>query len=207
MEHGLFQSKLKLSVDSAFVSDMIRSSSSGLSPHRAAAIELILERSIQERRERMFTKGKNSLLSDPTPQSKSEAPNTPTSQVQSPTLATALQPSSRSLPNDNTGTVTSLGSASANHKTSQGPSTLSKPVKKAKVTRCEEPPVDVKTTQSPSEDIVELVCECCHVRTLRIQLFFGLNCASCWGGMKCTGCGTARNNKVDACTGCHGRFK
>ena len=78
MEHGLFQSRLKPSVDGALVSGIIRGSSSGLNSHRAAAIELILEGSIRERRERMFTKGKNSLRSDSTPQPKGEVPNTST---------------------------------------------------------------------------------------------------------------------------------
>jgi len=73
MEHELFQSELKPSVDGALISGMIRSSSSGLHSHRTAAMGLILERSIQERRERMLTKAKNSLRLDPAPQSKSEA--------------------------------------------------------------------------------------------------------------------------------------
>jgi len=79
MEHELFQSELKPSVDGALISGMIRSSSSGLHSHRAAAMELILERSIQERRERMLAKAKNSLRPDPTSQPKSGAPDIPTS--------------------------------------------------------------------------------------------------------------------------------
>ena len=54
MEHELFQSKLKPLVDRALISDAIESSCSGEHPHRAAAIELILERSIQDRRERVL---------------------------------------------------------------------------------------------------------------------------------------------------------
>ena len=54
MEHELFQSKLKPLVDRALISDAIESSSSGEHPHRAAAIELILERSIRDRRERVL---------------------------------------------------------------------------------------------------------------------------------------------------------
>jgi len=75
MEHELFQSELKPSVDGALVSGMIRSSSSGLHSHRAAATELILERSIQDRRERMLAKTKDELRSDPIPQPEGEAPN------------------------------------------------------------------------------------------------------------------------------------
>jgi len=75
MEHELFQSELKPSVDGALISGMIRSSSSGLHSHRAAAMELILEKSIQDRRERMLTKAKNSLRPDPAPQLKSGEPS------------------------------------------------------------------------------------------------------------------------------------
>lgn len=68
MEHELFQSELKPSVDGALISSMIRGSSLGLNSHRAAAMELIIERSIQERRERTFAKAKDELQSDPAPQ-------------------------------------------------------------------------------------------------------------------------------------------
>ena len=207
MEHELFQSKLKPSVGGTLVSDMIRSSSSGLNLHRVAAIELIVERSIQERRERMFRKGKSSLGPNPTPQPKGRAPNTPTPQVQPPTPATASQPPSGSLPNNATGTVTSLGSTSANHEVSQDSFTLSKPAKEVKAARREEPPADAGTDPSPSEDIVELVCEDCHVKRLRSQLVFGLYCVPCWGRMNCASCETVRVDRVDACTSCHGKFK
>jgi len=56
MEHELFQSKLKPLVDEASVLKMIRSISSGENSHRAAAVELVLERSVQERRKRMIAK-------------------------------------------------------------------------------------------------------------------------------------------------------
>ena len=75
MEHELFQSELKPSVDGTLISSMIRSSSSGLNSHRAAAMVLILEGSIQDCRERMLMKAKNSLRLDPAPQPKSEAPS------------------------------------------------------------------------------------------------------------------------------------
>ena len=54
---------------------MIRGSSSGLNSHRAAAMELILERSIQDRRERMLAKAKDELGPDPAPQPEIEVPN------------------------------------------------------------------------------------------------------------------------------------
>jgi len=78
MGYELFRSKLKPSVGGALVSDILRSSSSGLNSHRTVVAELIIEGSIQERRERIFEKAKNSSRSDPIPQAKrtSEAPNT-----------------------------------------------------------------------------------------------------------------------------------
>ena len=208
MEYELFQSELKPSVDGGLVSGMIRSSSLGLHPHRAAAMELILERSIQDRRERMLEKAKNSLRPDPTPQPKSVAPDILTPQVQSSTPATASQPPSRSLPNDTTGTVTSVASALANHEASQVSSALSRPTKKVEGGH-EEPPPDVKTNPSPSEDFVELVCSKCDVKQLRTSLYGGTGCSSCFlpWPMNCTGCGTCRVSGVDACTSCHGKFK
>ena len=209
MEHELFQSKLKPLVDDAFVSDIIRSSSSGLNSHRAAAIELILERSIRERRERMLTKAKSRPRPDPTSQPKGGAPDAPTPRAQPPTSATASQPSSQQLPNDTTGTATGPTPAPANHKSSQDPPTLSKPAKKAKVARHEEPPADTKTNPSPSENIVELVCRRCHVTKLRSDLWAGIYCSSCpwpWSETKCFGCGTIRVKNADACTSCHAKF-
>ena len=52
MEHELFQSKLKLLVDDAVFSEIVENSSSGEQPYRAEAMELVLERSIQECRKR-----------------------------------------------------------------------------------------------------------------------------------------------------------
>ena len=78
MEHELFQSVLKPLVDGALVSSMIRRSSSGLHSHRVAAMELIIERSIQERRETMLANAKKSLRPDPTPQPKTGAQDVPT---------------------------------------------------------------------------------------------------------------------------------
>jgi len=78
MEHELFQSELKPSVDGALISSMIRGSSLGLNSHRAAAMELIIERSIQDRGERMLAKAKDELGPDPAPQPETEMPNNAT---------------------------------------------------------------------------------------------------------------------------------
>ena len=208
MEHELFQSKLKPSVDGALISDIIRGSSSGLNSYRAVAMELIIERSIQDRRERMFTKAKNNLRPDPSlqPKGTSKAPSISIPEVQPP--APAPQPPSRSLPNDTTEIVTSRASASVNQGTSQD---LPAPSKTVKVALREEPLADVNTNSSSSEDFVELVCLKCGVKKPRSGLLFGLHCGSCplsWvSTMKCVGCGTIRKHDTEACTSCHKKFK
>ena len=212
MEYELFRSKLKPSVDGALISGIICSSSSGLNPHRTAVIELIIEGSIQERRERMFEKGRNSLQPDPTPQAKrtSDAPNTSIPEVQLP--APVPQPPSQSLPNDAIGIVTSTASASVKHNASPDSSALSGPTKmKTGVARSQKPPADVNTSPSPSgpEDFVELECKGCHSKRSRSSLLGGVYCGRllCLGNMKCVGCGTTKAGDVNACTGCHRRFK
>jgi hypothetical protein len=214
MEHELFQSKPKRSVDVALVTDMIRNSSSGLGLHRTAAIELVLERSIEERRERMFTKGKNSIHPDPTPQLKrtSEAPDAPIPQVQSPAPAPATQPPSQHLLDDTAGIVTGPVSAPTKYERSQD-SSPSEPAKIIKrVAPREEPPEDVETKPPPSEYFVELTCWRCNVKQLRSGLWLGVNCGLCPQGflgpkMKCASCGMTRIDNVNACTSCHGKFK
>ena len=209
MEHELFQSKLKPSIDGALVSDIIQSSSSGLNSYRAVAMELIIERSIQERRKRMVTKAKNHLRSDPTSQPKSEVPNTPIPQLRSPTPTTASQPPFRSLPNDTTESIASRASASFNQEAQQEPLPPSETVKK--VALREEPFADVNINSSPSEDFVELVCLKCSVKQLRSGLQYGIDCGLCpfsWvSTMKCVGCGTIRKRNTEACSSCHKKFK
>ena len=210
MEHELFQSELKPSVDGALISGMIRSSSSGLYSHRAAAIELILERSIQDRRDGAPTRVKNRLWKDPAPQPKSGTPDIFTPQIQSFTPTTTSQLSLRSLPNDTTGVFPSLASAFATYDPSRGSSTFSRPAKGTKkVARRKEPPVDITTSSSLPKATVELACPACDVKQLRRSLQFSLYCGFCqpWQITKCVGCGTSRVGVVDACTGCLGQFK
>ena len=172
-------------------------------------MELMIEGSIRERRERTFTKAKNSLRPDPTPQAKrtSDAPNTSIPEVQLPAPAP-----SQSLPNDATGVVTSPASASAKSNAPPGSPALSKRAKGIKMARDEEPPADVETNPSPAEDSVELACQTCGVRQLRNRLWNDVYCRPChiWFGsvkMKCVGCDTIRVDDVGACTGCHRTFK
>ena len=65
MQHKLFYSKLRPSVKGSSLLEIIRSSSSGENPHRAAAMELIFERSIRERREGIAAAEKESMTQPP----------------------------------------------------------------------------------------------------------------------------------------------
>ena len=123
MEHELFQSKLKPSVEGALVPEIIRDSSSGLDSHRTAAMELFFESSIQGRRERMFAKVKTSLCPDLTPWSKetSEGSTVSIPEVKPSAPAPVLQPP-QFLPSDATLDVSTRAvSAPINHETSQNP--------------------------------------------------------------------------------------
>jgi len=65
MEHKLFYSKLKPSVEDSTLFEIIGSSSSGEKPHRAASMELIFERSIREHKERIAAGAKESKTQPP----------------------------------------------------------------------------------------------------------------------------------------------
>lgn len=161
MQHELFQSKLKNSIDVALLSEIIRSSSSGQNSHRTATMELIFEGSIRARRERALTNVENSLWLDPTPRPMRtcEAPSIPIPQVQTPVLVTALEQSLQPPPNADTNIFTSLASISAKYEALQDPPTLSKPKDIKKVTRHKEPPADAKINTPPSEDTAAGVSE------------------------------------------------
>jgi len=216
MECELFRSKLKPSVDGALVSDIIRNSSSGLSSHRAAVIELILERSIQERRERMlFANVKNSVRPNFTtqPGGAGGALGIPIPEVQSPAPTPAprlpLQPPANGI----SGSPANLATTTAEREASQGSSALSEPAREIDVARGEEQSADVKTDPPTSEDFVELVCRRCSVKQLRSDLRGGssVHCGLCPKRkdtiMRCVRCGIMKISSVDACTGCHGKFK
>jgi len=212
MEYELFRSKLKPSIDGALIPGMIRGSSSGLNSHRTAAMELIIEGSIQERRERMFEKAKKNLRPDPIPQPKrtSEARNISIPEVQPSVPPPAPQPPSQSLPNGTTETVTSPKPASSKYKASEDSWAFSGYVKNIrKAVQHEEPPADVKTNPSSLDDFVELVCRVCSARQLRSRLWDGVYCSPCplLVKMRCVGCDTIRVDDVRACTGCHRVFK
>ena len=196
MEHELFQSKLKPSVEGTLVPEIVRSSSSGLDSHRTAAVELLFERSIQERRERMFMRMRNSLRPDPTPPSKeiSEESIIPTPEVKptAPQLPQCL-PSDASVP-------MRPRSTPINHETPRGPS---KPTRKTKTARFEVPPVNARVNSSPPKDVVQLLCRICGTRQSRNHHPSGAFCGACFGNMSCTGCGTFRISDAETCTNCY----
>jgi hypothetical protein len=128
MEHEFFQSKLKASVDGALLPGVIRSTSSGENSHRAAAMELVFERSIQERRERVSTKAKDSLQPDPTPQLDRGKPlKTPIPPVKPPVPALASPLPLQSSSDASTNVLAKPASPSTTHEVSpDSPSIFSK---------------------------------------------------------------------------------
>jgi len=218
MEHELFQSKLKASVDGALLSDIIRGCSSGENSYRAAAVELILERSIKERRERTIAKVENTPRLELIPQVErsNEESSTSILEVQSPTPSPVPEPPSQLSPMAALGRFSTDGLVSTKPQASLDSLSLAKRAKKAKMRRREEPPVVVKTNPPPpSEDIVQLVCRTCRVKQSRSELQFDhVYCKTCtcfgWprpSTMECVGCGRARTGDTEACTGCHKEFE
>ncbi|KAF9793441.1 hypothetical protein BJ322DRAFT_1155521 [Thelephora terrestris] len=214
MEHELFQSKLKPLVDGALISYIIEGSSSGEHLHRTAALELILERSIQERRKRILAKAKNNgSQPDAThqPTGSSKTPKVPIQQVQppTPTPAPAPQPQPQSY-NFIAHYLARTAPAPVKAEASLASSTLPKPVARPEVVQREEPPPEIKTNPPPSEVVVELVCMGCGVKRYRCSLKSGVYCTSCPRSssvMRCVGCGTIRAENVKVCANCRKKFK
>ena len=65
IQHELFHSKFKPSVERSLLLDTIKDSPLGENPHRAAAMELIFERTIDDCQERMLAQAKKSSQVDP----------------------------------------------------------------------------------------------------------------------------------------------
>lgn len=207
MEHELFHSKLKPSVDGALISHMIESSSSGKHPHHTAAMVLIFGRSIQERRKRMLAKAKNNTSqpdSASQPKGNDETSNVPVQQVQPP----VPKPQPLSQP---PGFFAKLlvGNVTKPEASSSYPAP-SKPAKTTEVAQSEEPPIENKANQHSLEASVELVCMGCGFRQKRNSLGSGIYCITCPRSssvMRCVGCGTDRAENVKTCTNCHKKFK
>ena len=212
MEHELFQSKLKPLVDDPLLSNIIRSSSSGEYSHRAAAMGLVFERSIQERRERDSSKVKDSLQPDPAPQLKGNEPRKapiPPAELSIPTSTLPLPP--QPSPNASTDVPARPVPSFATHEAPQNILTLSKPAEKAnKGTRRKEPQADAKANPPPSEDTTRLACPWCGAKQRRSDLRSGGGCGSCPGWFKtmsCVGCGGVRVGNTEACINCHRKFE
>ena len=109
MEYEFFRSKLKPLVDRSLIPSIIERSSSGEHPHHAVAMGLVLEKSIQERRERI-SKIKNASQLNSQAERNTEAPTIAIQQAQHLASVPALQPLSQSSSSFN------LASASARTK-------------------------------------------------------------------------------------------
>lgn len=203
MEHTLFQSTLKPLVDRALLSDIIGSSSSGEHPYRSAAMVLILERSIQERRERIAAIEKASQPAQPT--KSSEAPRIPIQQAQ----PTALAPKPPQQPPSNPVSARPAPTPTK-YEATPDPPTSSKLAKKVVATRKDGPPTNTTTKPPPPQDTVKLVCVGCRVGYPRSGLWSGIYCPTCpkhSDFMGCIRCGTIRNEAGKACTKCHVKFE
>ena len=210
MEYELFRSKLKPLTETGLLSKTIRNSSSGADPHRAAAMELIFEKSIQERCERMLTEAKGAQQSNHVPQPKKsgDVPDTPAPKARTPAPAPA--PAPQPLPTVGTGLLARLVFAAAGHDAPPDPPTTSKATKEyKKVVQREGPPPGVKANPPPPEGNTHAECPRCNTRQLRSQLHFGIYCNICFGPivMRCSGCKTTRAEDTEACNGCQKKFK
>ena len=206
MEHELFQSKLKSSIDTALLSEMIRSSSSGENPHRTAAIKLILERSIQERRGRTVVKA-NSPQSRPVPQSKrsNEGSDTTTPPAEPPTPTPTPRPVSRpppksqSTPSETAPNREQTPRSESAQKTTPAATQSGAGGHKKAIS-------NVRTSDSNSSGDVRLRCTTpsCDSSFRRSKLKDGLYCANCPGQVatRCANCGLRRTTQVRKCDGC-----
>ena len=232
MEHELFQYKLKHLVDRDLISDIIESCSSGGHPHRAAAVELILGRSIQDRHERVSTKVENASQLDPAPRVvgvAEVASITPIPMVMppAPAPAPASQPKRstktaiKPVPNLNHPAPTpssqpplrpvpsSIPSGSIWESWGHQKSSTKLIDPTASAVRPEEPPVNAKIKSFPSEATVELVCKGCNVKLPRSDLWSNVYCPSCSASsrMRCVGCGATRAENTRTCAGCRRNFR
>ena len=193
MEYELFQSKLKHLVEGAPLYDIIESSASGEHPHRAAVMELILERSVQRCRKGTLSEVKDIPQPDSTrsqPKKISGAPNILTQPMQPPVPAQQLQ----SMPSSNS----TIASAPMMINTPPSSSTHSQPPVKVKGTKRDEPPANTKANQSSGHKM-ELACGRCGGEPL------GFKCGTCSNYiMQCSGCRSFRVTGINGCANCSG---
>ena len=196
MEYELFRSKLKPLVNRTLIPNIIESSSSGEHPHHALAMGLILERSIQERLERM---SKTTNTSQPDSTCKAEG-NTETESV---SIRQAQPFASVPAPRPLSQSSSSPNLASASARTKGSPDLT--PSEPRKVESLDNPPANA--TANPSCDYtVKLTCIRCGTTTPPSgRWFHGPGCPG--GALKCAACGTEKVRGVYTCTKCHRKFK
>ena len=210
MEHELFQSELKPSVDDSLLSKIIRGSSSGENSHRAAVMGLIFERSVQERRERMATRLRDSLRPGPMPEPKrsNEWLNNSIRPAEPPAPAPAPQPVLRPPPQPQS----TPREAAQNQKSVPRPEpthrmNLAEMLSQEGVHRKSVP--DVRTSDSkPTKDtFLRCPVRSCGASLGRYHLKDGLHCGVCGNrAMLCANCGVCRSTNVKNCSGCGLRF-
>ena len=208
MEYELFRSKLKPLIETGLLSKTIQSSSSGANPHQASVIELIFERSIQERRERMLTEAKSK------PAKSADVPDVCVAKARPPVPAPipAPQPPPQPLPNDvATGPVSWFVLPAAGHEAPPDPPTTWRSTKQHPPGVSPVGPSSwIKANPTPLEVDIHAECPRCNTRQLRNQLPFGVYCTTCLGPMvvmRCSGCKITRARNTEACTSCQKKFK
>ena len=207
MEHELFQSKLKPLVDANLLSKIIGSSSSGESPHRTAAMELIFERSIQERRERTLARVRESPQPGPVPEPKrrSEKSNAPIQPADAPIPAPAPQQKSRPPPKPQpTPGETDQNPLLASVRKTTPAATQSD----ASAQRKSVPNSRKSDSKPPDDTFLRCSVKSCGVPHGRDGLKDGLYCGVCPNqtATLCAYCGVHRSTKVRNCKGCGLRF-
>ena len=204
MEHELFQSKLKHLVDGALLSRIIESSSTGEHPHRTAAMELVIERSVRDRRERMVAKSENTSRPDPTPQPQGGN----IQQVQPPAAVRVPAPQLSSQSSNNNHLDGRQEPTPIKSEVPSSSGTLPKTTNSGGV--AERLRAAVLTDPPPPEVLVELVCMSCGVKQRRGILESGIDCSRCPKSssvVRCVCCGTIRSKNRRKCTHCHGKFR
>ena len=193
MEYELFQSKLKPLVEGTSLYDIIESSSSGEHPHRAAVMELILERSIQRCRKGALSEVKDIPQPDSTrsqPKITSGAPNISFQPMRPPVPTQQLKP----MPLFNS----TFASIPTMNNTPPNSSIHSPPPVTTRRTKRDETPANTKANQSPRHTM-ELACGRCGGKPLDSQ------CDSCSNYvMECPGCRTFRViGGINGCAYCY----
>jgi len=207
MEHEFFQSELKPSVDDNLLSKIIRSTSSGENSHRTAAMELIFERSILERREKAVVRVRDSLQPEPVPEPRrsregsriSAQPAEPLAPAPTPPPVSRPPPKPRLAPSE----------TAPNPKPMPRPESSQKAIPVA--TRIDadahlEPAPNMRAIDSkpPVETFLRCSIPTCGASLSRNGLEDGLYCGVCSNqtAMRCGNCGVQRSKRVKKCGGC-----